>query len=529
MFCLKCNERIPILSNIDFKSGIISLYCQCDKENEIYNIRDYLTKLKKIKEEENDLNMNNIKNQICFIHKNNDIELFCVECMKELCYECDLKIHQKENHQLIKLDDFYLMIENNLNYLKDIKDLKFYKNFSIEYRHDIINFIQLIYLSFTSEKDKVKKNFTSLKNVCYIELCLSDNDTKKPPIEEDDKKEKKKKNCNRINYKFGIKINSMRSYLNIQSINFKDKNISLSFLDTILIPNTYYCVLISAKCKLLIINIQKNISTSKLEEKIEIEYNLDSKLYSSFYKLISLTENIFALLYNSGSFDLFFIQKNQGKLKLIHKKYINQENSTNIINQIQLRKEDDHIIVLIKEKIKFYKYDESDQIKLIKQIDRNNITLMLFLSFHNSVLTLFNTQEIIIKDQELDNNFIIDIKEKQVNIILEIKSLNYLAITHFDSVIDIFDLNLMLIKNKLIGHNKIVNDIKELVPLENSNYNTKLVSCSDDKTIRIWDLVKFHCESIINLENRSFLFVLNILPDKEIMTLDNENIIHFID
>jgi hypothetical protein len=321
----------------------------------------------------------------------------------------------------------------------------------------------------------------------------------------------------------------MRQYLNIQSLNFKDKNISLSFLNTILIPNTHYCVLISAECKLLILSIQKNITASKLEEKKEIEYNLDSKLYSSFYKLVSLTDNIFALLYNSGSFDLFFIQKIQEKLKLIHKKYINQENSTNIINQIQLRKEENHIIVLIKEKIKFYKYDESDQIKLIKQIDRTNITLMLFLNFHNSVLTLFNTQEIIIKDQEMNNNFIIDIKEKQINIILELKSLNYLAITHFDSVIDIFDLNLMVIKNKLVGHNKIVNDIKELIPLENSNYITKLISCSDDKTIRIWDLVKFHCESIINLEKRSFLFVINILPEKEIMTLDNENVVHFID
>ena len=151
------------------------------------------------------------------------------------------------------------------------------------------------------------------------------------------------------------------------------------------------------------------------------------------------------------------------------------------------------------------------------------------MNFHNSVLTLFNTQEIIIKDQEMNNNFIIDIKEKQINIILELKSLNYLAITHFDSVIDIFDLNLMVIKNKLVGHNKIVNDIKELIPLENSNYITKLISCSDDKTIRIWDLVKFHCESIINLEKRSFLFVINILPEKEIMTLDNENVVHFID
>ena len=154
---------------------------------------------------------------------------------------------------------------------------------------------------------------------------------------------------------------------------------------------------------------------------------------------------------------------------------------------------------------------------------------MLFLNFHNSVLTLFNTQEIIIKDQTLNNNFIIDIKENQINIILEIKSFNYLAITHFDSIIDIFDLDLMIMKTKLKGHNKIVNDIKELIPLENSNYNSKLISCSDDKTIRIWDLVNFHCESIIYLEKYSFLFALNILPNKEIMILDNENNIHFID
>ena len=154
---------------------------------------------------------------------------------------------------------------------------------------------------------------------------------------------------------------------------------------------------------------------------------------------------------------------------------------------------------------------------------------MLFLNFHNSVLTLFNTQEIIIKDQTLNNNFIIDIKENQINIILEIKSFNYLAITHFDSIIDIFDLDLMIMKIKLKGHNKIVNDIKELIPLENSNYNSKLISCSDDKTIRIWDLVNFHCESIIYLEKYSFLFALNILPNKEIMILDNENNIHFID
>lgn len=526
MLCIKCNERIPLLSNIDFLSGTISLYCQCDNENELYNIKDYLTKLNKLKEDKKYFNNNKIKNQVCFIHKNNDIELFCVECMKELCYECDLKMHQKENHQLIKLTSFYDMIENNLKYLKNIKDLLFYENFNIEFRNDIINFIKLIHLSFISEKDKVKKNYTSLKNICYIELCLSDNDSKKISVEENTKKEKI---INKNKYKFGIKINSMRQYLNIQRIDFKNKNISTSFLNILFIPNSYYCVLISAECKLLIIKIKKDLNTSHLVEKIEIEYNLDSKLYSSFYKLTYLNENIFALLYNSGTFDLFFIKENKEKIGLIQKKYISKENSTNIINQIQLAKEENHIIALIKDKINFYKYDENEEIKLIKQIDRKSITLMLFLNFHNSVLTLFNTQEIIIKDQTLNNNFIIDIKENQINIILEIKSFNYLAITHFDSIIDIFDLDLMIMKIKLKGHNKIVNDIKELIPLENSNYNSKLISCSDDKTIRIWDLVNFHCESIIYLEKYSFLFALNILPNKEIMILDNENNIHFID
>ena len=56
-------------------------------------------------------------------------------------------------------------------------------------------------------------------------------------------------------------------------------------------------------------------------------------------------------------------------------------------------------------------------------------------------------------------------------------------------MIDIFDLDLMILKNKLKGHKKIVNDLKELIPIENSNYNPKLLSCSDDATIRIWDLV----------------------------------------
>ena len=528
MLCLKCNERIPIISNLDFHSATISLYCQCDGENETYNIRDYNTKLNEIKSTNKDIN---IKNQVCFIHKDNDIELFCIDCFKELCYECDLKEHQKENHQLNKLDTFYDMINANLNYFKNIKDLKFFDTFNIEYINDIIKFNEIAFESFNSQKDKAKKNFSALKNICYLELRLSEYDSKNIQKNsnikiDQDKKEKKSKNNK---YKYNLKINSMRKYLNIKHINLKGDNILPSFLNVLLIPNSNYCVLISADSKLLIINISYN--NKELEKKIEIEYKLDSKLFSSMYKLSQLNKDSFALLYISGSFDLFFINKEKSseKINLKRKTYISHEKSTNIINQIQLSKEDNSIIVLIKDKINFYIYNETETITLVKQIDRNNITLMIYLNFHKSILTLFNSQEIIIKDLLEKKNYIIDIKERQINLILEIKSFNYLAITHFDSDIDIFDLNLMIIKNKLTGHKKIVNDIKELTPLQDSNYNTKLVSCSDDRTIRIWDLIKFYCEYIICFEKYSVLFELNILPNKEIMALDNENIIHIID
>ena len=84
------------------------------------------------------------------------------------------------------------------------------------------------------------------------------------------------------------------------------------------------------------ISFDNNNNTNEIDIIIEFELDLDKKLYSSFYKMTLLNEGIFALLYNSGSFDLFFIQKDQEskKLKLIRKKYINHENSTNIINQI---------------------------------------------------------------------------------------------------------------------------------------------------------------------------------------------------
>ena len=182
-------------------------------------------------------------------------------------------------------------------------------------------------------------------------------------------------------------------------------------------------------------------------------------------------------------------------------------------------------------KIKFFEYKENNEnIMLINEIDGNNLTLILDLNYHNSVLSLFNNVEIIIKDNLEQKNYIINNKDKNTNLIFEIKTMNYLAINYYDNNINIFDLNLMITKTKLVGHTKVINNIKELVPLDNSSYKTKLISCSDDNTTRIWDLIKFNCDLVISFERQvGLLCKLNILPNKEIMVLTNENSIYIIE
>ena len=241
------------------------------------------------------------------------------------------------------------------------------------------------------------------------------------------------------------------------------------------------------------------------------------------------------MIYSSGSFDLYFIHEdkdkdNNKKIYFTRKKYILLGSSTNIINQIKLSKEKNKIIVLMNDKIKFFEWKENDEnLNLINEMDRNDLILIMDLNYHGSILTVFNNKEIIIKDSSDQKNYIINIKDKNINLVYEIKTMNYLAINCFDNNIEIFDMNLMIMKTKLIGHKKIINDIKELVPLNNSSYSTKLISCSDDNTIRIWNLNKFINELVIYFEKISLLYKINIFPDKKIVALTNENIIFIIE
>ena len=330
------------------------------------------------------------------------------------------------------------------------------------------------------------------------------------------------------------KRNNMRLYSEIEKMELKSqkKNNSLSFFNILLIPNSYLCILISSDNKILLINI--NSKEKEFQKKIETYYEINPKIFSSIYNLSLLNQEIFALIYTSGSFDLFFIKKNNDinekndKINLIKKKYICSDNSTNIIKQIKLSNEKNKIITLINDKIKIFEYKENDEnIIFISEVERNNLTLIIDLCYHDSILSVFNNCEIIIKDFYENKNYII--KGKNINFISEIKTMNFLVINYFDNNINIFDMNIMAMKTKLTGHKNIINDIKELMPLNNSSYKTKIISCSDDNTVRIWDLNRFICELVIEFENRGILCQIEILPKKEIMALTNENIIYIIE
>ena len=222
MICIKCKEKVPIISNLDFENGTILLYCQCDGENTTYLIRDYLKDLNKLKEDD-EFDENDIKVQSCFSHKENNIELFCIDCSKELCYNCDLKPHQKENHQLCKLQVFYNMIEQNIKYYNAIEDLTKFPKFNLEYISEIVKFIKFSYNSFYSQKDKKEINFTPLKNICYIELRLFEYDNSKDSIKsnndiinESNNNEKVSKNKNKMSNSIGEKVNNIRHYSEIK-------------------------------------------------------------------------------------------------------------------------------------------------------------------------------------------------------------------------------------------------------------------------------------------------------------------------
>ena len=536
MICIKCKEKVPIISNLDFENGTISLYCQCDSDNTTYLIRDYLKDLNKLKEDD-EFDENEVKIQTCFAHKNNSIELFCIDCSKELCCNCDLKPHQKENHQLCKLQVFYDMIEQNIKYNKAIEDFTKFPKFNLEYISEIAKLIKLAYNSFYNQKGKKEINFTPLKNICYIELRLFEYDNSKDSIKShndkkneinDNEKASKNQNNNKIPNNIGEKVNNIRHYSEIKKIELKkDKNYSISLFNILLIPNSYFGILISSDNKILLTDI------SKENKEILAEYALPKNIYSSIYNISLLNEEIIALIYSSGSFDLYFINKDKDNNKNIYftrKKYSLLGNSTNIINQIKLSKEKNRIIVLMNDKIKFFEWRENDDnLYFINEMDRNDLILIMDLNYHGSVLSVFNNKEIIIKDTSEQKNYIINMKDKNINLVNEIKTMNYLAINCFDNNIDIFDMNLMIMKTKLIGHKKIINDIKELIPLPNSSYTTKLISCSDDNTIRIWNLNKFTNELVIYFEKISLLCRINIFPDKKIVAITNENIIFIID
>lgn len=120
--CTKCND-IPLLylSNREYK---VNIHCEQCNFNEYLDISDY-TKLTE--------NLS-IKNGKCEEHKNDLISMFCLECKKHLCINCNKNEHN--NHQIVDLTNKIQLKELTKQYHKVKKHLD---NYCINLKNRIIS------------------------------------------------------------------------------------------------------------------------------------------------------------------------------------------------------------------------------------------------------------------------------------------------------------------------------------------------------------------------------------------------------
>ena len=115
--CSECFSPIEILS-LDEKESIIEFNCVNNNQKRKMRIKEYINKMKILKEK----NKNNINNDRCNEHNDNDFDCYCLDCNRHLCKEC-LKTRDHVNHQKSGI----IEIKPSKKELKIIDDIiKFY-------------------------------------------------------------------------------------------------------------------------------------------------------------------------------------------------------------------------------------------------------------------------------------------------------------------------------------------------------------------------------------------------------------------
>ena len=474
MLCLSCKERIPLISNIELNDNnkiYISFYCQCNSENVIYNLNDYINKF--IDENKN------IINYKCLLHKDEDIEFFCIDCIKEFCYKCDKLSHISLKHKIHNLNSFFKLVETNLKFINNYKEIINKKIKDNILKNNFIKFCDLVYETFYKYTD----NYSSYKNVGYIELILYDlNDLPFINNNETQIKEEKEKNNKIINRRKYLKI----SHININELNIFEQNKS-EILFILLCEYQNNFIIYS---KDIIYYIKENNNQIEIINKIP---NNDSN--EKLIKLKYLNYNYFTSVFEKGKFTIFKIENNIIKQCF---KFIPEDEILTAISFIYINK-NQNLICGFFDKIHFFSINNN--FNKINEILNETHSIMFDLNYKNSTLYLSPKGELIFKDGKTNKKYLFSTEEAISNI-LEIESINSLGIVFFNNIIEIYDLELKSYTNKLKGHSSCILDLKEI------KKEKRLISCSEDFYIKIWDLVHFSCSLNIKLSFQPFNIVL---------------------
>ena len=122
--CIECSSSIEIIS---IKDNYIEYKCINNNHERKILIKEYIEKMKKYNNKNNnndECNIhNNNNNDECNIH-NNKYECYCIECNKHLCNEC-LKLREHIGHNKINIIEIKPN-EKEINIMKNI--IKYYDN-----------------------------------------------------------------------------------------------------------------------------------------------------------------------------------------------------------------------------------------------------------------------------------------------------------------------------------------------------------------------------------------------------------------
>ena len=484
MFCPSCKERIPIISNITINNDNIMLifFCQCKEENMTYNLNDYMKERKKE-------NKKIIKYK-CILHKDEDIELFCFDCIKELCYKCDKSEHISLNHKVKTLNYFSKITQSktkNNSYFQNIEKIKLNKIL----KNYFVQFSDLVFSTLHQYPD----NFSSIKNIWYLELVM--NDLYGFSLFEKDNEIKEENNFEKIKH---------TKYLNVTQINIKkeiiiENNSEILFILLFDFQNHFIIY-----CKDFIYYIKENNKHLEIIDKLSNE-NTDY----IFLKLKYLNKNYFCSLFQKGIFIIYKIENDK-----INKcfKFIPQKKILTSISFIYI-KEKENLICGYYDTI--FTFSIKNNFNQIKEIINESHSIIYELKYNNSKLFLSPKGDLTIQDG-ISNKKYSFYSEKEILILLEIKSINSLAIAFLSNYIEIYDFELKSFKKKFKHSNKIL-DMKEV------KKEKRLISCSEDLNINIWDLTTFSCTLKIQL----VIFPFNISIGKKnkiiVSSFDTDNIL----